>query len=109
MIIDQVYVLKADNYIGGIAVLLHSECRGELYMIGGYICSQAGAKPAFFFFYSFIHTLKSRIMKRVFTSRKVKIDLVKGFVFGIGLSDTNKYFTFLIGFVLIEIELPSYK
>jgi hypothetical protein len=28
MIIDQVYVLKADTYIGGIAVLLHSECRG---------------------------------------------------------------------------------
>jgi len=26
-----------------------SECRGELYMIGGYTCSQAGAKPAFFF------------------------------------------------------------
>jgi hypothetical protein len=48
-------------------------------------------------------------MKRVFTSKRFTIDLVKGFVFGIGLSDSNKYLSFLIGPVLFELDIERVK
>ena len=46
-------------------------------------------------------------MKRVFTSKRLRIDIIKGFVFGIGLSDSNSYLSIIIGCFLFEIELPS--
>lgn len=48
-------------------------------------------------------------MKRLFTSKRITIDLIKGFVFGIGLSDSNKYLSILVGFVLFEIDIERVK
>jgi hypothetical protein len=45
-------------------------------------------------------------MKRLFTSKRLTIDFVKGFVFGIGLNDSNTNLIVLIGPIVFEIRLP---
>jgi hypothetical protein len=46
-------------------------------------------------------------MKQLFRNKFVEISLIKGFVFGIGVSDSNTQFIIMIGCIAFEFTLPK--
>ena len=46
-------------------------------------------------------------MKSLFKNKFVEITLVKGFVIGVGLSDSNSYFILFLGPIAFEFAVPK--
>ena len=48
-------------------------------------------------------------MKSLFKNKFVEIDVIKGFVFGIGLNDSNTSFIVFLGPIGFEFKIPKKK
>jgi hypothetical protein len=48
-------------------------------------------------------------MKQLFKNKFVEVTLIKGFVFGVGLNDSNTEFVLLVGCISFEFNLPKKK
>jgi hypothetical protein len=46
-------------------------------------------------------------MKQLFRNKFVEISLVKGFVFGVGVNDSNTNFILFLGPIAFEFTLPK--
>ena len=46
-------------------------------------------------------------MKELFKNKFVEISLIKGFVFGVGVNDSNTNFFLFIGCIAFEFTLPK--
>lgn len=46
-------------------------------------------------------------MKQLFRNKFLEISLVKGFVFGVGINDSNTQFILMIGCFSFEFTLPK--
>ena len=48
-------------------------------------------------------------MKQLFKNKFVEVSLVKGFVFGVGLNDSNTTFFVFLGPIVFDFSIPKKK
>lgn len=46
-------------------------------------------------------------MKKLFSFKSLEVSLIKGFIFGIGISDSSSNLVVFIGPIIIDITLPK--